>query len=185
MNALAVSVSTIDVTAERGVDEDTALVSDPRETRGVPAMEAVPASPPEPITPTAVSLHSPHDEPEPQPTRPSVPTSVFSLLQQWEGVVSATQKDHEFVAVLQDLTAPSRPEEQATFSVDQVSPADRASIVPGGVFYWSIGYEDTPGGTRKTTSIIRFRRLPAWSRRDMDRIDRRVRRFQYLFEGDG
>lgn len=105
----------------------------------------------------------------------------FTLLQQWEGVVSTEPRDEEFSAVLRDLTNPLRPEEQATFSVDQVPPPDRKLVVPGAVFYWSIGYEDTPTGTRRTVSLLRFRRLPAWTRADMRRIAREVERLKRVF----
>ncbi len=107
----------------------------------------------------------------------------FKLLQQWEGVVSTNPSGDEFVAVLRDRTKPDMPEEQGTVSLDHVSESDRSLVVPGGVFYWSIGYEDTPSGTRRTVSMIRFRRLPAWTRGDMRRIDRDIERFRRLFAG--
>jgi hypothetical protein len=110
-------------------------------------------------------------------------TGQSRLLQQWEGTIVEVS-DTDFVAVIRDKTDPSSPEEEATFSFDQVSPADRQLAVSGGVFYWSIAYEDTITRTRKTVSIIRFRRLPAWSRRDIDRVDREARRLRALFEDD-
>lgn len=105
----------------------------------------------------------------------------FTLLQQWEGIVSTEPSDGEFSAVLRDLTSPVRPEEQATFSIDQVPPPDRKLAVPGGVFYWAIGYEDSPTGTRRTVSLLRFRRLPAWTRSDMRRIAHEVERLKRVF----
>jgi hypothetical protein len=147
------------------------------------SLRRLPAAPAAPVTPTAIVADDPHNMSRLQTDGPFSRRNVFTLLQQWEGVVSSEPKNENFVAVLRDLTDRSRPEEQATFAVDQVSPVDRSLIVPGGVFYWSIGYEDTLAGQRKTESILRFRRLPAWSRRDLERIKRRVQRFQYLFEG--
>ncbi len=105
------------------------------------------------------------------------------LLQQWEGTVIELS-GADFVAVIRDKTNPSSPEEAATFSFDQVSSADQQLVVPGGVFYWSIAYEDTITRTRKTVSTLRFRRLPAWSRRDIGRVDREARRLKALFEDD-
>ena len=157
----------------------------PDETSHLQALRRPPELPSEPVTPTAIMSDDPDVRPRLQTDGPFGVKSVFTLLQQWECVVSKEPENGSFVAVLRDLTDRSRPEEQATFSVDQVSQVDRSLVVPGGVFYWSIGYEDTPAGQRKTESILRFRRLPAWSRRDLERIERRVQRFQYLFDSDG
>jgi hypothetical protein len=118
--------------------------------------------------------------PPPPPTR-----HEFVLLQQWEGVVSSEASNDEFNVVLRDLTHPARPEEQATFSIEQVPVPDRRLVLPGAVFYWSIGYEDLPTGTRRTVSTLRFRRLPVWTRTDMQRIRRDVDRFRRLFANPG
>jgi hypothetical protein len=104
----------------------------------------------------------------------------FRLLQQWEGVVSGVTGD-VFTAVLRDLTNRSSSEESASFEIDQIDPPDRRLIVPGAVFYWWIGYRDSPTGTRWTVSTIRFRRLPAWTRSDMRLIKREVEAFRRLF----
>jgi hypothetical protein len=101
------------------------------------------------------------------------------MLQQWEGTVTKVAHD-EFSAVLRDLTQPTRPEEQASFPFEQVPDADGSLVVPGAVFYWSIGYEVTLTGTRKTVSMLRFRRLPAWSRSELRRIKIDAERFQKL-----
>jgi len=118
------------------------------------------------------------------PAPPAPAGQQFRLLQQWEGVVTSELFDGEFSATLRDLTSPSFPEEQGIFSIDQVSSPDHRLVLPGAVFYWSIGYEDTPSGTRRTISMLRFRRLPAWSRGDMRRIARDVERYQRLFSDD-
>jgi hypothetical protein len=102
----------------------------------------------------------------------------FTLLQQWEGVVAEPPSGGEFVAILRDLTKPTMPEERAVFPLDQVSPSDRFLVIPGAVFYWSIGYEDLLTGTRRTVSVIRFRRLPAWSKNDMRRIKEGIERLR-------
>ncbi len=113
------------------------------------------------------------------PTAPPV-RHPFSLLQQWEGVVSTSPKDGEFAATLRDLTHPALVEEQATFFLEQVPLPDRGLVLPGAVFYWSIGYEDTATGTRRTISVLRFRRLPAWTRGDMRRLAHQVEKLKRL-----
>jgi hypothetical protein len=103
----------------------------------------------------------------------------FILLQQWEGTVTTVNAE-EFVAVLRDLTQLTRPEEEASFPIEEVPDPDRSLLVPGGVFYWTIGYEVTPTGTRKTVSMLRFRRLPAWGESELRRVRADAERLQKL-----
>lgn len=93
----------------------------------------------------------------------AAPASRFELLRQWEGTVVEVEVD-SFTVTLQELTDRSAPAEDAQLWLEDVSPGDRPLVVPGAVFYWSIGYEDTPRG-RERKSILRFRRLPGWSAR--------------------
>lgn len=82
-------------------------------------------------------------------------------LQKWEGVVTEVEKDI-FNARLLDLTD-DNPEEEADFSIEEVSEDDRKLLKPGAVFYWSLGYLTTGTGQVIRTSIVKFRRLPAWT----------------------
>ncbi len=86
-------------------------------------------------------------------------------LQKWEGIVVEVGKE-VFYARLYDLTS-ENPEEEAEFSIDEVSEEDRELLKAGAVFYWSIGYFTTRTGQRLRTSIIKFRRLPAWTEREI------------------
>jgi len=85
----------------------------------------------------------------------------FTSLQKWEGVVEEVKSDY-FVARLVDLTEPNQ-DEEAEFALDDVPEADRPLIAPGAIFYWNIGYLDNRHGQRYRASLIRFRRLPAWT----------------------
>jgi hypothetical protein len=87
----------------------------------------------------------------------------------------------EFVALTRDLTDPSFAEEQVTLPTDDVPTADRELFEVGAVFYWTIGYRETASGTRERVSTMRFRRLPAWSRRDLQRVDEAADELQRLF----
>jgi hypothetical protein len=89
----------------------------------------------------------------------------FIALQTWEGHVLDVSGD-SFVARLSDSTGDD-PEEEAEFPLDEISPIDRDLIAPGAVFYWSVGYRDRSNGQRSRESVIRFRRLPAWSEREL------------------
>lgn len=96
----------------------------------------------------------------------------FEALQKWECIVLEVQ-DESFRARLIDLTQEG-PDEEAEFSIQEVSEEDRKLIRRGSVFYWTIGYNDLKG-QRTRESLIRFRRLPVWRERDIDAAGRRAR----------
>lgn len=110
----------------------------------------------------------------------SAPTR-FDLRQQWEGTVAAVEGD-SFTVTLQDLTDPRVPEESAELFIEDVGESDRALIEPGAVFYWSVGYEDTPRG-RERKSIIRFRRLPGWSKQELSAVRAKTAELSDYFLG--
>jgi hypothetical protein len=100
------------------------------------------------------------------------PQPRIGVLQKWEGRV-LDRSSTSFLAVLTDMTN-AGVEEQAEFDLEELSPDDLDLVVPGAVFYWNIGYRDDPSGERTRASIIRFRRLPAWSPQDVARLSDRV-----------
>jgi hypothetical protein len=100
--------------------------------------------------------------------------SAFISLQKWEGVVLEVLSD-SFLARLVDLTH-TGPDEEAEFPFDEVSEEDRSLIRPGAIFYWNIGYHNSYSGQRTRTSIIRFRRLPAWTREEIETAEREAER---------
>lgn len=86
----------------------------------------------------------------------------FEPLQQWEGVVEELS-EHIVTATIADLTDHSREAEIVTLSQEEFAEADWPVLVPGSIFYWSIGYEYVTGGTKRRVSEIRVRRTPEWS----------------------
>lgn len=82
-------------------------------------------------------------------------------LQKWEGVVERIGKDSFWVR-LRDLTD-SRPDEEAEIPISEVSTSDRDLLAEGAILYWTIGYRDDLYGQRRRESVIRLRRLPAWT----------------------
>lgn len=97
--------------------------------------------------------------------RPSLAT--VHALQEWEGYVSSVGSA-AFEARLLDVTGGARYEaETATIPLDDLSPRDRERLTEGSVFRWVIGYESSPGGTRKRVSQIVFRDLPVVTRSDV------------------
>ena len=99
--------------------------------------------------------------------RTTHPSSHFRPLQKWEGFVLEV-KDNSFTARLVDQSNPGTGDEEVELSLEEISPDDLALVAPGAIFYWSIGYETTSSGQRKRSSVIRLRRLPAWSAKDIE-----------------
>ena len=103
-------------------------------------------------------------------------------LQEWEGYVVGVGEE-TFEARLLDVTAGAPYDtESASIPLEDVSFGDRKKMKPGSVFRWVIGYEQSPGGTRKRVSLIVFRDLPVvtesdlhagrkWAREIMERFD--------------
>lgn len=94
------------------------------------------------------------------------PESRFISLQKWEGVVTEIGNEF-FFARLYDLTNKGN-DEEAEFALEEISEDERDLFVPGAVFYWNIGYHDSYTGQRIRASIIRFRRLPAWGKKEIE-----------------
>lgn len=111
---------------------------------------------------------------------PSRLTYAFDLRQQWEGVVTSVSRD-ELAVVLRDLVRTDAPEIDAVLPLDEIAEDDLPLLAPGAVLYRTIGYEQTETGQRKRVSTIRLRRLPAWSRADVERVRMRARELDELF----
>lgn len=108
----------------------------------------------------------------------TLPNERVRVLQQWEGVVTDTTDD-SFFAELQDLGRSFVPLEIVEIPIEEVPKDDRPLLVEGAVFYWSIGYETSPGGQLKRMSEIRMRRTPRWTRRTLQLAKRQA---EELFE---
>ncbi len=109
----------------------------------------------------------------------------FRLLQMWEGrVIFVDNEKHEFSAIITDKTYPENAEEQVVLSIEEISQDDRSLLREGAVFYWSIGYADYPGRPRTRESRIRFRRLPHWSSKELNRAKKIGARLAELFSTD-
>ena len=95
--------------------------------------------------------------------------SRLQVLQSWEGAVTHIDPMQGFfVAKLYDLTRPSENVKEAELELCDVSPNDRDLLKVGGIFRWMIGYRRQSYGQQERVSAIVFRRLPAWSERDIE-----------------
>lgn len=94
------------------------------------------------------------------PERTSVAQPRFIPLQKWEGTVIEVSGDTFFAHLVDQSNV--GPDEEAEFSLEEVTPEDKDLLEPGAVFYWNIGYLVGVSGQRTRCSDIRFRRLPVW-----------------------
>jgi len=104
----------------------------------------------------------------------------FKALSKREGVVLALESD-EFTARLTNLLGNDGDglgDLEATFALDEVSPADLALVHTGAIFYWNIGYYDDPSGQRHRVSELRFRRIPVWQPREIANAREEARRLR-------
>jgi len=114
--------------------------------------------------------------PRPEPIVPTPraprPADIFQSLQEWEGHVIERLED-SFRAHLTDLFG-NEPEEQAEISLEEIAAEDLKYVTLGAIFYWNIGYLTKATGTRMNVSVIRFRRLPAWTEKELKKLDDEV-----------
>lgn len=92
--------------------------------------------------------------------------SSFVAEQEWQGYVTSFD-DQFFYARLLDLTTQGV-EEDAQFEIEDISTNHRSLLKEGAIFRWSIGYERLMGGTKRRISSIVFRRLPAWTKKELE-----------------
>lgn len=100
------------------------------------------------------------------------------VLQRWEGVVLDVV-DNTMVARIRDLTTTGG-DEEIEVSLDEVSESDRELAVPGGSFYWTIGYRDRIEGPRSRISEFWFRRVRTVSQSEMDEAEARSKELRDL-----
>jgi len=93
--------------------------------------------------------------------------SVFLPLQEWEGVVTRILDD-SFTALMADLSDRERGlQDEAEFPLSDVESDANPLLKVGSIFRWSVGYV-VVDGTRHRSSRVVFRRLPGWTKRDIE-----------------
>lgn len=106
-------------------------------------------------------------------TLPILMEAPFARLQEWEGYVQSVS-NNEFTASLFDITNKRDIEdEEADFSIDDLTEDDKKLLKPGAVFRWLIGYRSI-GGTKERSSKIVFRRLPQWTDSDFEAAEKKA-----------
>jgi hypothetical protein len=88
---------------------------------------------------------------------------------EWDGYVEAIETEH-FVARLRGLRGPgvAGRDEEMEVPLADVRPSDRSLVQPGAYFRLCLGYKSDPIVGRDRYSRVTFRRLPAYSPREID-----------------
>jgi hypothetical protein len=91
-------------------------------------------------------------------------------LKVWEGYV--TELDEAagiFQAELVERNAQAPPI-SVEMDIQEISQDDRDLVVPGAVFYWTVGRMRDPNGRVTNYDDIRFRRLPDWTQTRIEQL---------------
>ena len=105
-----------------------------------------------------------------------------TLLQRWVGCVESVGQ-REFTATIEDETKPENPVELVRLDIDEVSASDQVLLAEGATFYWSIGYQDSPGGQRTRISTLRFARYPKVSSAEITQLYEDADKLAAMLEG--
>ena len=125
---------------------------------------------PEPIQPVTVrdqgAVFGETFDPIPPP-KPRRQSATLHALQEWEGYV-LEKTATKFTARLADLTNGVLHEgEEADIPLTELADHQIASVKPGAIFRWVIGYEQAPMRPLKRVSVIVFRDLPIVTESDL------------------
>jgi hypothetical protein len=114
------------------------------------------------------------------------PRSSVTALQEWEGYVLTIDRPHKsFTARLLDLTVNDKAEKElAEFDISELSESDDKLLQEGAVFRWVIGNQITRGGQKRRISQIIFRRMPAWTQREIDEARREAKELSRAIQWD-
>jgi hypothetical protein len=105
----------------------------------------------------------------------------FVSLEDWEGQVLEISEDKStFVSGLINLASGERIDtDEAVFAFEDVQPFQRDLVRPGAFFQWSVGWRYI-GKSREKSSRLSFRRLPAWTKAELDALDKKAADFADL-----
>ena len=92
-----------------------------------------------------------------------------AVIQLWEGLVLEIDAANDLMQVLLTSKLGQIPDHTAEIELQWVSDQDRDLVVPGAVFYLTL-YKQTRRGSIQNSQELRFRRRPAWSKRQVQGI---------------
>lgn len=95
--------------------------------------------------------------------------AMATVIQIWEGVVTDVDKKNNIMAVKLKDRGGLIEDHNADISLQWVVDQDYDLVSPGAVFYWTI-YKETKRGSISNAQEIRFRRLPSWTKSQMNHL---------------
>ena len=98
---------------------------------------------------------------------------AVEVIAEWDGYVEEIYRDY-FSASMRGLRGLGvvGQEEEAEIPISDVDSEDRDLLIEGGFFRLMIAYESPRVGPRKRYTTVQFRRLPAFTKRELDARDR-------------
>jgi hypothetical protein len=87
----------------------------------------------------------------------------------WEGEVKSVNFATRTMNVYLRSKLGHAPDHAGQIALEWVPSQDAELVRPGAVFYWTL-YKETRRGSIKNSQELRFRRLPRWSRNQVDQI---------------
>ena len=113
-----------------------------------------------------------------------IPSVVDEIKQRFSGIVIEVDFDSEqFTARISDLSDPKKPDELVTLAFEEIQDTDARQLAKGDSFLWYIGYVQGRRVSRESFSKIRFRRLPAWSQREVQTASSVAEELLHFFPG--
>ena len=105
----------------------------------------------------------------------------FIALKKLEGQVTSIDQEQKEVSIrFHEIGGDNQVIEEAVFDMDEIPPSDYDLLEEGAIVYWNIGYLDQ-SGERKRISELRFRRMPIWSKREIERVEKKAKAFKDFF----
>ena len=104
-----------------------------------------------------------------QQPRPHAKVDSAVSVQAWEGEVLGINGE-SFSVKLSDKTDRSAQDTFTEIDLSEIDRDDLDLVRPGAIFYWYVSYELRASG-KKRSSMMRFRRMPAWTADDLKRTE--------------
>lgn len=101
----------------------------------------------------------------------------------WSGVVISAN-DQELTVRMEDVLNRENPDEIVVLSRDEIDDKDQCLVKPGALFYWNIGYRQGVKCPKERFSIIRFRRLPKWTAKEIKDAENLAEEYANFFLTD-
>ncbi len=108
----------------------------------------------------------------------------FQILGAFDGTIVEVRDDY-FIARLVNKQDPNDVQEEAEFPFAEIPNADQSLVAKGAMFYWYMGMVKKPHGQQSKSSLIRFRRLPAWDESDIQGANTRAEFLRAVLPLDG